>query len=414
MSRDDEGRDLARFLASGATEDAEALDNDVREAVFAIRPDLAPAPRVSAADILATVTRGPLAEEVDPTTPASLRSREGAEVVTFPGADEVPEPEAADASAPAEPDPVPRSRWWRWVGGTSGAGLLLAVAATLLLVTRPSVEQAITAPPVTKAAPAAAAEAEEAEPITPPPSADAEVRKQDLSPPPADPIAEPTRRPAERRTAYRDGPARQFEKAVETDLTAGGRVRSRSVRVPSSTTYDGDAVAQLEDLALEVDELNEAIPELSAGVAAEAKTESVTNLDALRGQADPSDRSKDAWRTGVTGDRLAKIDEAVARADQARLAGDRARAADELAALAGTPPAQTAQHFAALAAEDYYASQQAGRAVETLREALTLGQDNTPERSRVLYLLGLGLEAQGQPEAAADAFREAAEDNRKR
>ncbi|MEQ1506976.1 MAG: hypothetical protein ABMB14_32410, partial [Myxococcota bacterium] len=130
----DPGRSLERWLGGpvGATP-PDDLDRDVVEAVYALRPDLAPAPRLTADDILATVTRGPLADP-SRSLEGSLGSNTGAEVVPFPV-------RGGGASDPVtlDADPAPRRthRLWKWVGGTGGIGMALVAAATLLLVVTP-------------------------------------------------------------------------------------------------------------------------------------------------------------------------------------------------------------------------------------------------------------------------------------
>lgn len=101
---------LARWL-DGATESIpEELDQDVVEAVIALRPELAPAPSLSAEDILAGVRTGPLAA-----SPLSASE-----------ADAVP-----PAVAAPSPRPANSSRWMGWAA--MGAGGLAAVAAAGLL-----------------------------------------------------------------------------------------------------------------------------------------------------------------------------------------------------------------------------------------------------------------------------------------
>jgi hypothetical protein len=129
MTPEDQARLLAGWLERHPGEDPPAdLEPEVVEAVYALRPDLAPAPRVTADDILAEVTAGPLVPgwvpdltEDEPTPPA--------EVVPFPSEVE----RAAAVAGPAQPAPAARPRrWGRWVAGTT-VGTALAMAAAALL-----------------------------------------------------------------------------------------------------------------------------------------------------------------------------------------------------------------------------------------------------------------------------------------
>lgn len=106
MSPDDQARLLAEWLESHPGEEPPAgLDPDVVETVYALRPDLAPAPRLDLDDLLGSVASGPLAAP--------------GEVLPFPEA------------APHEPAEVaPLSSRRRW----AAAGTMLALAAAVVLV----------------------------------------------------------------------------------------------------------------------------------------------------------------------------------------------------------------------------------------------------------------------------------------
>jgi hypothetical protein len=96
----------------------EALDADVRETLIALRPELAPAPRVSVDDILAGVTEGPLAA----TEPTEKAMPVGASVG------------AAPEDAPVAGSSRQRRPWLFAVLGVGGVGSLVAAAAVLLVV----------------------------------------------------------------------------------------------------------------------------------------------------------------------------------------------------------------------------------------------------------------------------------------
>jgi len=142
MTPEEQARRLAEWLdGHPGTDPPLDLDPEVVEAVYALRPDLAPAPRVSADDILAELATGPLAEGA----PAPIEGGSDAAVVPFP------EPDRA-------PAPAPRRRpTWGW--GTA-TGTLVALAAALVLVVRytgqgPRGEPAPTSAPVAQTSTAA-------------------------------------------------------------------------------------------------------------------------------------------------------------------------------------------------------------------------------------------------------------------
>lgn len=100
---------LAAFLASDA---GPALDENASEALFALRPDLAPAPRVTIDDILDAVEEGPLSTPADNVIPLATAQR------------------AAQPTADAPPPQAQTRPWWT----LPGLGLLAAAAAAMLVV----------------------------------------------------------------------------------------------------------------------------------------------------------------------------------------------------------------------------------------------------------------------------------------
>lgn len=126
MNEEQQAQALARWLESGGDPPV-GMDPDAIEAVYALRPDLAPPPRVSIDDILGDVASGPFAHADPP----------GAQVVPFPVPASLPEPDAAP-----EPEPVPANDtlgWRRWGGGLVGV-LAAAVAMFVVLDPGPSFE----------------------------------------------------------------------------------------------------------------------------------------------------------------------------------------------------------------------------------------------------------------------------------
>ena len=131
-------RDLGRWLDQPGTPAPDSLDADVIEAIFALKPEYAPAPRITADEILAGLTDGPLVANPTPATaPDPSSSGEGAEIVPFPGSDQEEEG-AQPPTDDATEDRAQRSRraFW-WAGGAGGVGLALVTVATLLMVMLP-------------------------------------------------------------------------------------------------------------------------------------------------------------------------------------------------------------------------------------------------------------------------------------
>jgi hypothetical protein len=157
----DQAEPLAKWLDDEA-EAPDALDDDVAEAIYALQPDRAPGPRVSIDDILGRVTAGPLAQAA--ATPAGSEERL-AEVVPFPSRP-VALPEPANVAPPSfaggpfgqkRDEGRRNTRWLPWVVG-SGAFGAVAAAALVALTVLPTAQ--MSAPDAQMAAPAAPAREE--------------------------------------------------------------------------------------------------------------------------------------------------------------------------------------------------------------------------------------------------------------
>lgn len=199
-------------------DDEDSLDEDVQGALFALRPDLAPAPRLSIDEILAELDEGPLAPptaEVIPFPGRMAAERPEGKREGTPGAGVVlslsknqppvaiPEGMPANAALPADgptvaPVAAPRSRR-PWLLPAIGA---LAAAASALLVVGPSYLGGAPIPSASRemadnAAPAGAPSP--ASPTTPaqtvdsgqPQAGSAPMRTSAKSAAPAKPTAEP-------------------------------------------------------------------------------------------------------------------------------------------------------------------------------------------------------------------------------
>ncbi len=187
---------LARWLADPSRPPPEDLDEDVLAAVIALRPDLAPPPRVTVDDIL----NGP--------APAMTAPRAS-------GGEVVPLFRRAIAAA----------------GGLAGLGLLTATAATLFLVARPLleeaqapapsaswVEDAVAQPGTAAEPPAQEAPKAQAEEAVAPPAPTLE-KKQDASPQRDDRLADDSYAGAAERSAM---PAPEDLDAIAAAPSAAG------------------------------------------------------------------------------------------------------------------------------------------------------------------------------------------------
>jgi hypothetical protein len=134
---EEQAAQLARWLDEHpGSAPPEGVDPDVLESIYALRPDLAPAPSFSVDDILADITTGPFADILavtDSTEPP------GGELVELPVSEPAPTPEPEPQPAP-EPAVVDlsterrrRSPWlWSGLGAVAAAAMALIVAIPML------------------------------------------------------------------------------------------------------------------------------------------------------------------------------------------------------------------------------------------------------------------------------------------
>lgn len=208
------------------------VDPDVVEAVYALRPDLAPAPTLSLDDILGAVTTGPFAAATAPPPAEPLAASQPATAAaptTAPAA-------ARPRQAPPGPErrraaPATR-RLPTWLVPSLGAA---AVAATALLLVVPMRGRLAEAP-----SPFDAAE-RMATPAPAPPMASAPAAR----PPAAATEASPTDAPAAEPLALEpDGAAAPADATLDTlrDDRVEARAGAGSVALPVAGATAGDAV----------------------------------------------------------------------------------------------------------------------------------------------------------------------------
>lgn len=380
MNREERSADALRaWLAAPGQTPSEAIDSDVLEAVILLRPDLAPPPRVTVDEILAGL------------------------------------PTPAPVLPPAEVIAMPR-RAMRWVGGMGGVGVLLAAAATVLVVARP----------LLGTAPSTVPEAVQAE--TP----SAASQKQDPEAKPVEvadvPVTTVSDGVAARLAPAKEGPGAEEQKGNGADVV-GGSVGAAGVPMADVASYDVDAApaepeaerAKLESLGYLSEMDNTAASGGEASGDEKPDDETPAPAPPARsapkaappppaapggGRADkPSSKTKDAGlddlrAAAVPADEVAEVEVArkgAAEAAVAQTAEPESRVASDLAA-----------GRALLAAGD------AAGAIALADKALRAERDNTPLRSELLVLKGDALRALGEESAAIGAWEEAARLNAQR
>jgi hypothetical protein len=394
MNEEKQADRLARWLdealaAGGTPPDAPAdLDDDVREAIAALRPDRAPAPRLTADDLLASLQAGPLA------APQPV-------VIPFPS------PAAARSR-----------RMWRSVGGAGGVGLMLAAAGVLYLF---GVDRsALQAPPppemvaVPEEAPAAAA-----------------VEQKENADVPAEPIVggRLEDNAIDARSAVREAPRPSKESA----RSAGADAPAAEAPLPLAPTGQGIAGAIAESQkpaarALPPEDLGGAAPETAAPSPGLAEMGEVTTAEPnaaagyYRGQSPKQAETRDretrkaeksadeappppaaappvsqvaqaGWAAGVDPVALAGFDAARGKAQSLAAQGRFAEAAATLATVVHAP-ARAGQYHAKLAADYWLQAGDPAAAVAIAMQGLQLSSADSPERNALLSVLSRAEAAQ--------------------
>ncbi len=415
MNEEKQAERLARWLDSPESEDLHDLDldDDVIESLTALRPDLAPGPRLTADDILASLTEGPLAE----------RQRS---LVTGP----VGTPEPANR-------PMTR-RWWSAAGGAGGIGLALAAAAALLVVVRADL-----APP----APDASATLQEAAaPMERSRKGDAIVPEQEgtniagpavavtagppelkqapvarvasgaAAPERSDKLASPVE-PLPPATIGRSSPVlddavpdeftadavadadvnelEQTDLAAAKDEEASYKEQNSEANAPSAppagaSGYGGlppdDTREESMRKSAAAKPKKSSAPQGSFDRAQEPSAEYAGPAQVAPPPSTPPAAPADGWSSGLDGQTLARFEAARSSAASFAAGGDPARAATVLAAVVG-PPARAGQHHAAIAARYWIQAGAPDRAAAVVRQGLALSSEETPERRALVALL---------------------------
>ena len=370
------------------------LDEDVVEAIYALRPELAPAPRVSVDELLASLNAGPLASEP------------------------LWEPPAAPANdgAPAQ------LRWARYLGGGAVGTLAAAAMALLVFGNSPQPERTLEAPaPEAAAAPGAtptgvpgAAPAQVAAKQAPIPEVEPTPAK-DV--PPAEDLvadAQPAGDGAEEVTealkaeealgALADAkPAPPAEPAATTDAVvmgdamddadAGNTAAGAAPLTASAPTEAERREAPKQPIA-EAQEEAEGYAEVTAARAGGGAKSARADAPASPAPAGPPAEQRDeekvkkatpSWGAGMEEAAVAEVQAALDKASA------RARKADYRGAISTLEPfirapARAGMYAAARAAEYALSANDPAKAVSLCDRGLRLSAGSTPERAELTAL----------------------------
>ena len=362
---------LADWLDGAGGELPDGLDVEVAEAMIALRPDLAPPPRVTADDILAGLAMGPLVEGAS----GQAASVVGAELVAFPPASGSPAP------------PRRRRRWWA-VAGAGTVGLLMAALALMSILPLALDESPAMLPPagtdaqISQSSPTASSP----EPV--------EMERMAAPPPVSTPEASPRPRPPAPQPAVASAPA----PAVASSLTHAPPAAEPAPEEPLElfTVADLDDEWKEDGADLADYESDEFVGVASAGaaerafevalkpsedgweVAEEEPPQEVTSSGGLRRGGPP--RKPDAKKESA-----ALNDPRLRLAEALFASGDAQQAGATLEPLIVAPQA-TGQRVAFLTANYYIAARNPEAALRALQRGIALGSADIPERRSLLDL----------------------------
>jgi hypothetical protein len=474
MSQEEQAIILAEWLADSPGSPPEGVDADVVECVFALRPDLAPPPRVTADDILEGVQAGP-----------------------FGSGDVAADATTTEVAAVVPLRPAVRRARWAAVAFGGGTAATIALAATVLLTARvaffspggeiPVLQEAkspmaatteadtgVKSPPMLVGKPKPkpkgmpkplVANAEAADDYRKTPSSQAahatrerlEMPIAELEPQPSPPPV-PGAPPAENNEyeAVADADIDEFD---EDPYAAEGEWVRQEEYIPEalarrdvSSAVAGaeiqddaawdqeDAEEQLGALGY-VDQPIEAEEKSSPSFGRSKKDRSQTRqpkasapamadnspamdeaapapmpdgLDSIdwRTAAMPTDLSS-SWRSQVDGATLAEVDNSRDEANNMANRGSYSEAGEVMLQVVN-PPAEVGQAQAAAATEYFIAAGDPPSAATAAQKGLSLSSANTPWRSYLLVLLGDARRAMGDESGAISAWQEAAALNQSR
>jgi hypothetical protein len=396
---------LARWLAGPAGDPPpDDLDPDVVDAVLATRPDRLPPPRVTAEEILASVTTGPLA------APVAGPPAEG------------PAPLDEPANRPLTRRAPP---WARLVFGGGAVAALAAAVALLTLLPTFVADQAPTG---------AAARLEDAEPAPDAPVAAAPSTatvRQDAAPPPP-PAADPA--PAGGLIDSRAGGGAVGRRGGDVAAVGGdtsgvlggvagssASTTGRGYGAPSAAEVEEDVVADLDDALFEDVDESSAAPRLAEGepppapadrVPSEAKAEprarAETTADAMELAAPSADSGMASTESRKATRREAARDAPTAAATAEPATAPPASSTRALPASEGSARPTGALSSVAIAPKRLVDEGRPTEALAACDAALARAPASGPERADLLWVRGLALWALGRTAEAERSFVDAA------
>ncbi|MCB9795776.1 MAG: hypothetical protein H6741_24030 [Alphaproteobacteria bacterium] len=465
MSPEDQASQLARWLAERpGAEPPDGLDPEVIEAVYALRPDLAPAPRVTVDDILAGVGVGPFAH-LD-------AAPEGAAQGAPPLPEQVP---GVDAEVvPFSVVAARRRRLWGGLGALAAAALVLIVALPALDEAPgpgsdplKQTERMLMDAPAQEAEPVASGDLQQ--PMAEGAEGPADLPKPAAAPPPprapakaSPPSArtpqgnvassgggsagpgtydqlelgrsasgeawtpeeaqaasapsplEPVSAVAQTEAAFEDGlasPSQSGASALDDIEEANARPARREReglfdRRDASNTVSPEPVADAGSYDWGADEAVADNDRYSAEEEELVEEEPIpTDVAGLRGLAWPGDYSDGWWRGTSAEPRMAPV---LSEASAAAGRGDPSAAARACAALIADPSAPVGQDMAWRAASYALQAGDSASASRWIAQGKQRSSANTAFLARLWALEGQVLEARGDTEGARQAYRTAA------
>ncbi len=414
------------------------VDADAIEAVYALRPELAPAPRVSIDDILAGVSEGPFARiaEVPISETDSGPAARIAEVPISEDQGEILQEADPETGRGEVVDLATARRRRQRIWG--GVGVVAAAALALFTVFPQSDELENLAVEEMPAEMTTERPQEGADPNMD--LADAEAVLEEFAP-----MAEPPAAPnaARQRTSSSsewDEGALSSGRYDVVDLEAEEQTQAELKAAPEGGASYGPEPVQEHNAAPQAvvantdfedaDSVDELTQQSASGgffdrktkderstrgaTSSSSKTSSIddfdepasepepipTDLDGLRASAVPSDYSPSWYLRGLDDNELDRFDAAVT-------SGDHASLIDDSNAFIG-------QDMAFRAAQAALASGDAGAALGYARRGQGRSSANTAFRANLYYIEGLALEQRGDTEGAKRAYTTAANLNRAR
>jgi len=412
MTEQEQAEALAAWLAQPAgTAPPDGLDPEVVESVYALQPDRAPVPSLTAEDILA----GPVG--IVPTPP------------------EVPLVPAGHTGVSEAPSRLPAAN------RLAGLGVLLATAAALLLVLVPQRGEPPAEAPGAAAIEAmdAVAEAELAEPLAaeappaPPPAVAAAPVAQSKTLNDAVAVAEldadrdaagvqePAAVPAEANDAVADAmdefddavadAMEELDEAVAMDMEEGMAFGGEGTIPELANAPEAEAEAEMTGGILGSAEVaKRSRPSAAATRAPVMEEPAAAYEDAAPVSSKPSTLSgvgpTTDWQASVDANSLARIQEALQIAATEAQRGRPERAAQVLTPWIA-PPLAAGHHCAAQAASYLLQAGQGSQAVETARSGIQLGVGSGPSSVWLWTVYGDALAARGDVAGAEAAWSQA-------